>query len=48
MIIRSGESNVYTNQSGKEIRKIGILRIRAVEHLRAILTALSKRGVPIR
>ena len=48
MIIRSGESNVYTNQSGKEIRKIGILRIRAVEHLRSILTALSKRGIPIR
>ena len=48
MIIRSGETNVYTNQSGKEIRKIGILRIRAVEHLRAILTALSKRGASIR
>ena len=48
MVIRSGDSNLYTNQSGREIRKIGILRIRAVEHLRAILTALSKRGIPIR
>lgn len=32
------------NQSLRVIRKTGMLRIRAIEHLRAILTVLSKRG----
>ena len=45
IILRSGELGTnYRNQSGREIRKTGILRIRAIEHLKAILTVLSKRG----
>ena len=45
IILRSGELGTnYRNQSGREVRKTGILRIRAIEHLRAILTVLSKRG----
>ena len=45
IILRSGELGTnYRNQSGREVRKAGILRIRAIEHLRAILTVLSKRG----
>ena len=44
IIMRSSDSgSVYRNQSGREVRKTGMLRIRAVEHLRAILTVLSKR-----
>lgn len=32
------------NQSGRQIRKTGILRIRAMEQLRALFTVLIKRG----
>ena len=43
--MRSGDKGTpYRNQSGREVRKTGMLRIRAIEHLRAMLTVLSKRG----
>ena len=45
MILRSSDSKgTYVNQSGERIRKTGILRIRAMEHLRVMFTTLSKRG----
>lgn len=48
IILRAnGATESYTNQSGARIPKTGMLRIRAVEQLRAIFTLLSKRG-PIR
>ena len=47
VILRAGGDEIYTNQSGTQIRKTGILRIRAMEQLRALFTVLIKRG-PIR
>lgn len=44
VILRSGGDEVYTNQSQRQVRKTGILRIRAMEQLRALFTVLSKRG----
>ena len=45
IILRSGELGTnYRNQSGREVRKTSMLRIRAIEHLRALLTLLSKKG----
>ena len=48
LILRGGDHNVsYTNQSGRQVRRAGILRIRAIEQLRALFTVLQKRG-PLR
>lgn len=44
MLLRGGDAGTYMNQSGKEIRKTGMLRIRAIEQLRTIFTVLAKRG----
>jgi hypothetical protein len=45
LILRSSDSKGnYVNQSGERIRKTGMLRIRAMEHLRCLFTTLSKRG----
>ena len=45
MILRGGDSSpTYTNQSGRRVPKTGMLRIRAIEQLRALCTVLSKRG----
>ena len=35
---------MYTNQATRQVRKTGMLRIRAIEQLRTIFTVLSKRG----
>lgn len=44
MLLRGGDSTTYVNQSGRAIRKAGMLRIRAIEQIRTIFTVLSKRG----
>lgn len=44
MILRGGDNVTYMNQSGRPVRKTGMLRIRAIEQLRALFTFLSKRG----
>ena len=45
IILRSGELGTnYRNQSGREVRKTSMLRIRAIERLRALLTILFKKG----
>ncbi len=45
MVLRGGNTNTsYVNQSGREIPKTGILRIRAIEQLRILITVFSKRG----
>ena len=45
MILRGGDSSpTYTNQSGRRVPKTGMLRIRAIEQLRALCNVLSKRG----
>ncbi len=45
MILRGGDSSpTYTNQSGRRVPKTGMLRIRAIEQLRALCSVLSKKG----
>ena len=44
LLLRGGDSETYANQSGRQVRKTGMLRIRAIEQLRTIFTVLSKRG----
>lgn len=44
-ILRGGDStSKYVNQSGHQVRKTGMLRIRAIEQLRVIFTVLQRRG----
>ena len=44
IILRSNETKKYSNQSSQNVRQTGMLRIRAIEQLRALLTILSKKG----
>ena len=44
MLLRGGDAGTYMNQSGKQVHKTGMLRIRAIEQLRTIFTVLAKRG----
>lgn len=45
LVLRGGNTNAsYVNQSGREVPKTGILRIRAIEQIRILVTVLSKRG----
>ena len=47
MILRcddQSQGDTYRNQSQRVVRKTGMLRIRAIEQLRAILTVVQKRG----
>ena len=48
MILRGGDSSLnQVSQSGRQVRRTGMLRIRAIEQLRAIFTLLQKRGTDV-
>mgnify|MGYP006889515119 CR=1 FL=1 len=46
IILRAGATDVATarNQSGKPYRRVGMLRIRAIEQMRTLFAVLSKQG----